>query len=897
MTTSRTPAACLAHAARGLCHALASQPIAEPLRAWRTALATTDAEFADLLAQTLACAAAATRLVGADRNGVLTTLPPFLREMLDVLMNTLGREIPQIQPLFDAIEELAPVDPNTATIAFYEAFLAEYDGHKRRHRGVFYTPRPVVSFIVRSIDRILRTEFDLEDGLADTVTWGQLLARQPGLELPDGLEPDDPFVRILDPATGSGTFLAEVVDLVHHTMTARWQTQGQPAATITPLWTDYVRRHLLPRLHGFELMLGPYAIAHIELRARLAATGYAWSPEDRLHIHLANALEEPHPQAGSRACLPATFVQEMRAADHLKTHAGLTVVLGNPPYAGTSRNTSPWITQLIDDYRFAAGQSLGERNPSWLLDDYVKFLRLGQHLLDRSGSGVLGMVTNHGFLANPTFRGMRESLAGSFARIAIVDLHGGVKKRSVRTGGKRDENVFDIRQGVCISLMSKHGGAGSGDPRTSRDSRTTPSPTTVAHTELWGPRADKLAFLSSADISTCVWKSASCTPPHRVFQPVDAQREAEYARFRSLHGLFALKGWGLKTRKDYLLVDFDREPLVEKFNALAALPADEAIRRFGIRQSPYWDFAAAQRHLPADSSASVQPVLFRPFDVRHVYYEKCMIERGDHKFELMHHMPPGNLALITVRRNESLRTFDHVFCTRHIAVLHAGSAKEANFFYPAFTYEVSQQGPQPNLAISDHAQPPASSRVAPDEFHYLYAILHSPAYRQRYGELLRVDFPRIPWGVHTPLFDGLAAWGADLVALHLLEADYPAASWNRSGASGESPFTTPAPRFVGSSTPSIARGYPKYDPAGRVLVNPSCWFEGVSAGVWEFRIGGYRVLHNWLKDRRGRALLDEDVAHCRAIVVALEQTLHIAERIDELIALHGDWPTAFEQVQ
>ena len=857
--------------------------LADLARRLRQAFASTMAgELADRLAQTVACVAAATRLTYGVTHRPLA-FPPPLERLFESLPKAHGSwcDLPELKALLDASDELPmPADRDAAT-SFYEAFLAEYDGRNRRHRGAFYTPRPVVSFIVRSIDAILRTEFGLEDGLADTATWDQVLARRPGLTLPDGLGREEPFLKILDPATGTGTFLVEVIEVVHRTMIARWLAQGRRSATIARLWNAYVSRHLLPRLHGLELMPGPYAIAHIELRAKLEATGYQWSADDHLRVVLANALEKP--------C----------ETDDARSHPGITVVLGNPPYAGTSRNTCPWILRLVDDYRVVGGQKLGERNPSWLLDDYVKFLRLGQHLLDRSGGGVLGMVTNHGFIANPTFRGMRESLTTSFPRIAVLDLHGGAKKRTVSPTGKRDQNVFDISQGVCISLMRK-----------------LPGDCHVTHAELWGPRDEKLAFLAAENASTCTWQTVSCTPPHRLFQPVDTGRQAEYARFRSLHELFKTKGWGLKTRKDYLLVDFDRQTLVERFNALAVLPADEAIRKFGIRQSPYWNFAAAQRQMPSDSSASVRPVLFRPFDVRHVYYEKCMIERGDHKLELMRHMRPGNVALVTVRRNEGRRTFDHVFCTRHIAVLHSVSAKEANFFYPVFTYDGMSDCRQANLSntmfneeprgatggLPTRASPTLDGKqpvapVAPAEFHCLYAILHSPTYRERYGELLRVEFPRIPWGFRTPLFDELAARGADLVALHLLEPDYRGTSWNRRKNPGENPFVASAPRFIGTSPPSVARGFPKYDPAGRVLVNPSCWFEDVSAEAWDFRIGGYRVLHNWLRDRRGRQLSDEDIAHYRAVIVAVDQTPRVAARIDESIVQHGGWPTAFERLQ
>ena len=369
-------------------------------------------------------------------------------------------------------------------VHFYESFLRRYDPEQRTERGVFYTPRPVVRYIVRSVDALLRSEFGLDDGLADTATWAEVSRRRPGLAVPDGVSPDDPFVAILDPATGTGTFLVEVVDCIHATLTQKWAGEGLSSSPITDRWNRYVRDHLLPRLYGYELLMAPYAMAHLNLSLKLRETGYEFGDDGRAHVYLTNTLEPPQDFTGRLEIAIPALARESEAVNDTKKNHRFTVVFGNPPYAGHSANRGAWIRDLLhgsdgeetglEDYFSVEGRPLGERNPKWLNDDYVKFIRYGQWALARAGGGVLGFITNHGYLDSPTFRGMRESLLQDFGTLHLLDLHGNAKKKERAPDGGVDQNVFDIQQGVGIGLFV----VGSSPARASK----------ILHADRWGRR-------------------------------------------------------------------------------------------------------------------------------------------------------------------------------------------------------------------------------------------------------------------------------------------------------------------------------------------------------------------------------------------------------------------------
>jgi hypothetical protein len=394
ITTSKALAVRLAELARAIRDRIntilaietADGPVTKLMDAFRQALVHDLDEdgFADMYAQTIAYGLLSTRVAnpsGGTADGFAAAMPvtnPFLKELMETFLDVGGRKgrvgqgpgldfdelgVSEVVELLDAANMEAVVrdfgDRNPQedpVIHFYELFLKEYDAKKRMRRGVFYTPRPVVSFIVRSVDELLRTEFGLADGLADTTTWGEMAERFDDLDIPEGATLDQAFVQILDPATGTGTFLVEVIDLIHKTMTEKWQAAGHRAKKIEQLWNDYVPKHLLPRLHGYELMMAPYAIAHMKIGLKLHETGYGFGSDERARVYLTNALEPSEDTSGRLAFAIPALAHEARAVHAVKTNTSFTVILGNPPYSGHSANSGDWM---------------GERHRSWRAESQV----------------------------------------------------------------------------------------------------------------------------------------------------------------------------------------------------------------------------------------------------------------------------------------------------------------------------------------------------------------------------------------------------------------------------------------------------------------------------------------------------------------------------------------------
>jgi predicted helicase len=431
----------------------------------------TEEQFADMYAQTICYGLFAARVNhrGSEpftRRHAAHELPrtnPFLRKLFQ---HVAGPDLDD-EPHAWAVDGLADLLNRTdisailqdfgrstrredPVVHFYETFLAAYDPKMREARGVYYTPEPVVSYIVRSVDHILKTDFKLADGLADASKIKVRDAKGKAIG-------EVHKVLVLDPATGTGTFLYGVIN---HIFESFKRNQG--------MWSGYVSEHLLPRLFGFELLMAPYAVAHMKLGLQLAETGYDFQKDERLRVYLTNTLEEAH-EMSRMPLFTQWLAEEANEASKIKQDAPVMVVLGNPPYSGHSANTGLWIANLLrghdtmtgketGNYFEVDGQPLGERNPKWLNDDYVKFMRFAQWRIEQTGYGVLAFITNHGYLDNPTFRGMRQSLMETFDDIYVLNLHGNSKKKERAPDGSKDENVFDIQQGVAICLMVKREG-------------------------------------------------------------------------------------------------------------------------------------------------------------------------------------------------------------------------------------------------------------------------------------------------------------------------------------------------------------------------------------------------------------------------------------------------------
>jgi len=435
----------------------------------------THKEFSDIYAQTIAYGMFAARLrddavarfiVPSINNDQVFTrvkaaqlIPqsnPFLRKlfqyiagydldsriswMVDALADLFNcTDIPSIQEEFGKKDH----DP---MVHFYETFLSEYDPDLRKSRGVWYTPPPVVQFIVQAVDDILKTDFNIGDGLSDTSKIAlEQPAQSPAQSDVAQKKTQKSFhrVQILDPAAGTGTFLAEVVRNIYR----RFENQHG-------MWRSYVGEHLIPRLNGFEILMASYAMAHLKLDMLLGETGYTSDADNRLRVYLTNSLTAALDK--TETPFAEWLSNEAKESGFIKQDVPVMVVLGNPPYSGESQNNGEWIENLLSDYKKEpSGGKLQERNPKWINDDYVKFIRYGQFFIEQNGEGVLAFINNHSFLDNPTFRGMRWSLLNTFDKIYILDLHGNSKKKEAAPDGGKDENVFDIQQGVSINIFVK----------------------------------------------------------------------------------------------------------------------------------------------------------------------------------------------------------------------------------------------------------------------------------------------------------------------------------------------------------------------------------------------------------------------------------------------------------
>jgi predicted helicase len=762
-------------------------------------------------------------------------------------------------------------------------------------RGVFYTPRPVVSFIVRSVHELLQTEFGLQEGLASTVTWGEMAAKHPGLTIPTGSNPSGPFVVILDPAVGTATFLVEVIDVIHRTLTAKWKQQGLNNQQQRDAWNDYVPKHLLPRLHGYELMMAPYVIAHMKIGLKLCETDYRFGSEARVRIYLTNSLEPPgddKKQRGFEEWAPA-LAHEAQAVNTIKRKQRFTVIIGNPPYSGESANKIPCIRDLVNSkYQFIAGKKLEEKGKkNWLLDDYVKFLRLSHWLLEAVPGGVLGFITNHSYLDNPTFRGMRHALLNDFTKLFLLDLHGNYKKGEVAPDGTKDENIFEIQQGVAIGVFLKH------DTLSRRRSGT------CMFFELWGLETSKNRWLGRNSCLSDHFSEIEPYTPFLFFKPT-RPRDDEYQGWWPLSKIFGVYGNGIITAHDHFSIAFDDKELAKRLDLYVSRDLDdnEALQELQLRENSMWDIAGARKALrEARRENLFVDVLYRPFDIRRSCFHKSVI--FNLRLPVMKHMVEGgNMALICSRMTKG-ETFAHAFVARSISEAILLSSKTSNnaFSFPLMLtakdddrtmFGTTDRRFRSNISATfmrlvgsglSSATESGKGGASPTDvevFNYIYAVLNSPGYRRCYAEFLTTDFPRVPPTRNLELFHALSALGGELVTLHLLES----------------------PKLEGSITTYTGPANPEVEKVS--WARDTVWldkgqsrgFRGVPEGVWNFYIGGYQVSEKWLKDRKGRTLSKDDIEHYHRIIVALAETIRLVKEIDDVIEPHGGWPAAFQSI-
>jgi predicted helicase len=870
-------------------------------------------KFADMYAQTIAYGLFTAKIGHAQNPGqfafnrttasiYITDRIPFLKGLFDLVLGTdsvskIHKSIENLIDLFNTIDmtnilenfgqETRTEDP---VIHFYETFLAAYESSLRKSRGVYYTPEPVVNFIVRSVDDILDKVFDLEYGLGNRK------------------------VTILDPATGTGTFLYAVIK----------QIRDNVAKFDIRQWNNFLRgARLLNRLFGFELLMTPYTIAHLKLGLLLGDLGYKFVPEERLKVYLTNALEAGIKEGDLIPGITQIIAEESSQAGKVKTEIPVMVVLGNPPYSVSSQNASKRKRVLNQDERYLAdveytgsawnriyktgkaGKTITElthigellelykgrvrlekeKNIQPLDDDYIKFIRFAQYQIQKTpkGYGIIGFITNHSYLNGLIHRGMREELLKYFDTLYIMDLHGNSLLKETTPEGNVDQNVFDIQQGVAILIAVREKSEPDYFSTAYKSRDGVKEMAKVLYYDLWGSREDKYKFLESASLDNVNWIELQPTEPNYFFAPKNLDYEDEYKKELSITDIFPLHAAGSQTRRDNVCVDYDKENLINRFSDIAInTNLEELKQKYNIKDTEYWSLEKAKLHIQENEIKSkLLLYAYRPFDNRWVYYNPNIIERGDSRKELMGHLLKGNNIALLSCRQQVEPGFYHIFCSEILTerCIVSLKSRELTYVFPLYTYP-NTENEQTNLFIEKNPNLSPKFLEAIKEklgkiptpekiFYYAYAIFHSPTYRTRYAEFLKIDFPRLPLTSNQKLFHELAIKGEELVNLHLMKSDKLNTLITTYQAIGDNQVT----EVTYNSE------------LQRVYINKQSYFTDIPPHIWEFKIGGYQVLDKWLKDRKNanRKLSLEEIDHYQKIVIALTATLQLMQEIDRII--------------
>jgi predicted helicase len=848
----------------------------------------TPKDFADMYAQTITYGMFTARfhdttLPTFSRQEAAELVPhsnPFLRSLfhqiagydLDTRISWMVDSLVKIFKATDVKKILenfgSKTQRNDPIIHFYEEFLAEFDPKLRKARGVWYTPEPVVKFIVNAVDEVLKTEFDLEDGLADTSKTTIKVDATSKTGKATKVNKEVHKVQILDPATGTGTFLAEIINHVKDNFFGGG-------------WSKYVEQDLIPRLHGFEIVMASYAMAHLKLDLLLKLTGYEPQSKQRLKVFLTNSLEEHHEHAGN---LFSTYLaRESQEADRVKKDAPVMVVVGNPPYSGVSSNNIKWINDKINDYKYIEGEYFNERK-HWLNDDYVKFIRYGENYIEKNGEGVLAFINPHGFLDNTTFRGMRYHLLKTFDKIYTIDLHGNSNKKEVCPDGSKDENVFDIKQGVSINIFVK----------TSSSQKLAD----VYHYDLYGKRDYKYDFLNLNKIKAIAWNKLKPQEPNYFFVLKNLNLFKPYNNGFAIDILFPLNVTGMVTARDAVVIDFDKQKLHERIEKFCnKIYSDDEIRtylfpnkkdaKYKAGDSRGWNLDIARIKIADNEHEKIiKKFSYRPFDERYIYYTPDMVDWGREKV-MKHFLISNNLGLVFSRQSTNEEWNNIQITDKMIDNRYHFSAKGTALEVPLYLYSdenslETSRTPNLNLEIVSDIEKALNLKFTPEKvadettfapidiLDYIYAVLHSPNYREKYKEFLKIDFPRVPYP-DIKTFWQLVELGSELRGLHLME----------------SPLLNTRVIEVNDGDNFVSRKIVKKDTEiedekVKIFINDTQYIANIPLVAWEFYIGGYQPAQKWLKDRSGRELSHNDFKHYNKIINALVQTDIIMNSIDKI---------------
>jgi len=805
----------------------------------------TKERFADLYAQTITYGLFAARMKiqnGFKRETAWKFIPESLPLLKEIFYSMTGPHFPEsliwivddISQLLEKAEISSILKEFKTTrweedpvIHFYETFLAVYNPKERERLGVYYTPLPVVSYIVRSIHKLLKTKFAKSEGLATK------------------------DVTLLDPAAGTLTFVVQAIKQVQKEL-----EEKKKKGLIKP----YIEEHILPHFHAFEILVAPYTVGHFKVSMVLEEMGYRFKEDERFKFYLTNTLEMKEP--GEISFL-IDLTREGQEAKRIKEEVPILVVLGNPPYSVSSENKSEFIENLMDDYK---EDVRNERNIQPLSDDYIKFIRFAHWKIAQAGKGILGFITNNSYLSGIIHRGMRRKLQETFDEIYILNLHGSSRIGEKTPEGGKDENVFDIQQGVAIVIYMKL-------EKPQKEKK-------IYYADLWGPRSEKYDYLMKNDIKTTKWQKLEPVAPYFFFVPKDFALQPEYEKFWKVTEIFSECSFGVTTARDHFVVGFTNEEIIQRVRVFTGDLSDDLVKQgLKLKDTGTWKLAQAKQRIRDQRHEDhVHRYAYRPFDNRWIYYDSSLIER-DRKEIMKHIINSENLGLNLTRRLRD-PVWRHVYVSSLVTDKTLLSSRDNCYFFPLYLYPEKPEGhlldekkhkPEriPNLTdeFLRTIKESLGSEPTPEEiFYYIYAVLYSPTYRKRYEEFLKIDFPRVPLPSNKALFKKLGNLGKELVDLHLLKH---------------------------SSLDDTEVGFPEggsniiekvvYDEQNqRVFINKKQYFDGVSKEVWKYRIGAYRVMEKYLKDRKKRKLSLEETNHYIKVAKAIRLTIELQEKIDEV---------------
>jgi len=793
--------------------------------------------FADIYAQTITYGLFMARLrhkdKGFDRFLAQKYIPKNIQILKDTFSLISGSNLPD--SISWAVDDIATIlayadiekikkelhlrtggdDP---LIHFYETFLKEYNPKEKKHRGVFYTPLPVVSYITRSINVLLKEKFGKKTGFADE------------------------NVTILDPASGTLTFPAKSI------LIAKEEIDKSPNAGS---WLQVVKNHIIKDYYAFELLMAPYIIGHLKISLLLENLGYKLENSDRFPLYLTNTLDFSEIE---QTTLPyvAGLSEEAQKAMKVKKDVPILAVMGNPPYSVSSSNIikeGSAFNALYESYKEKVRKE--ERNIQPLSDDYIKFIAFAHWKIKQAGQGIVGMITNNSYLDGLIHRDMRQKLLEDFDEIYILNLHGNSKRKEKTPEDGKDENVFDIQQGVGIILLVKKEGLEK----------------KAMYLDIYGLREEKYKFLEGHDVKSIKWQDLGSKEPNYFFILKDIKGETIYNKFISIKDIFNKYNAGVATGKDDVLVDFNRDSLMRKLLITDKDLFENVMSNYKVGK----DLAEKwyQELKKGAIKEQIKNYSYRPFDIRFTIYNAKILQRA--RKDIMDNFLSDNLAIVTTK-NSKQENFDEVFITNHITDKHL--IGHQTFVFPIFTYSdinngnnlFGKIGPQ-QTNLSDKLWDNVTTGVEPERvLSYIYAILYSNTYRKKYNEFLKVDFPRIPFTKNVDLFYKIAELGKELIDLHLLKSE------RLNGSSAEF--------LVVGDNRVKERKYNKKEEC--LYINEKQYFTTVTPEVWNYYIGGYQVLDKWLKDRTERVLSNDEVNHFLKVITALNWTLHFQKEIDKL---------------